>query len=176
MMRLITLTAVGILVASSAHAKTVEFVVNAKSGPWSVKANPNMPYGVGDEGEPTVVMGIEPDSGKVEIYPSGMITVGKKTLPSQGDESREVDDKDGKKKKRFPSFYAPKILYPAYAHGLVVTFVDDDGKVIGRPIMVGEGIRLPIPELATGLAFGVNDDSFAENSGDFSIKLILPDD
>ena len=161
---------------SPVHAKTATIIVDAKSGPWSIIANPNMPYGIGDAAPAMVVNGLEPDSGKIEIYPQGQITVAGKQFNSVGDSSREVDDTNGKKKKRFPSFYTPKVLYPAYAHGLVATFVDANGKIVGRPIMVGEGVRVSIPKLATGISFGLNDDSFSDNKGSFSIQLVLPDD
>lgn len=165
-----------LLVAPAAVAKTVTVTVDAKAGPWSVKLNPKMPYGNGDEAPSAVVKGLEPESGKVEIYPDGKITVAGKQFDSVGDSDKEVDDRTGKKKKRFPSFYTPKILYPAYAHGLVATFINDAGVIVGRPIMVGEGIRVAIPADATGISLGLNDDIFADNSGSLTVKLELPED
>lgn len=169
------IVAIACAVPVTATAREVTVVVDAKSGPWSVKINPKMPYGVGDAGPPTIVPGIEPDSGKVEIYPDGKIGVADKTFDSAGDQDRAVDDSTGRKKSRFPSFYTPKVLYPAYAHGLVATFLDPEGKIVGRPYMVGSGVRVPIPEQATQLALGVNDDSFAANTGSYTVKLVLPD-
>lgn len=160
----------------SVAAKTLAVSVDARSGPWSQKANPKMPYGVGDELPPLVVAGLEPDSGKVEIYPVGKTSVRGKDLDSEGNQDQEVDDSTGRNKTRFPSFYAPKILYPAYAHGLVATFIDAGGNIVGRPFMVGKGVRVSIPKQATGLALGFNDDSFADNEGSMALEIVVPDE
>ncbi|CAL4869635.1 hypothetical protein MMA231_03927 (plasmid) [Asticcacaulis sp. MM231] len=158
------------------EARTVTVAVDAKSGPWSTKANSKMKYGVGDEAPPFIITGIPVDSvDKVEVYADGVTTVkGKVEVGPVGFEDFEVNDSKARGK-YYPSFYTPKLLYPAYQHALVMGFVDDKGVLVSRPFVVGEGVRVPIPEGATGLALGFNDVSFKDNSGTLSVTVTIPD-
>jgi hypothetical protein len=164
-------------VSTSVEAKTLTIQVDAKAGPWSVKANSNMKYGRGDEAPPVIVTGISDSTlGKVEVYATGASAVGSKTgIGPVGIEDQEVDDTKSHGK-YYPSFYTPQLLYPAYAHALVVSFVDAEGMLVSRPVIVGTGVRLPVPEGATGLALGFNDVSFAANSGSLEVVVKLPDE
>jgi hypothetical protein len=164
-------------VSTSLEAKTLTVQVDAKAGPWSVKANSNMKYGRGDEGLPVIVTGVSDSAlGKVEVYATGTTAIGAKTgIGPVGIEDQEVDDTKSRGK-YYPSFYTPKLLYPAYAHALVASFVNAEGTLVSRPVIVGTGVRLPVPEGATGLALGFNDASFSANSGALSVVVNLPDE
>lgn len=163
--------------AGSLNAKTLTVAVDAKSGPWSLKPNPKMKYGIGDQGEPVIVPGLSGDGlGKVEIYAQGTTgTTAKAGIGPVGVESIEANDSKVHGK-YYPSFYAPKLLYPAFAHALIVSFVNADGTLVSRPVIVGEGVRLPIPEGATGLALGYNDVSFKGNTGALDVVIVIPDE
>ncbi len=173
-MRLAGLMAGLTLVALSqpASAKPVVVTVDAHCGPWSQKANPTLKYGLGDEAEPTVVP-IPPDSAseKLEVWPTGTTTASAGAVDGIGLKTKEADDSPGPHGKHYPSFYTPKILYPAYAHALIGTFVDASGGVVSRPFVIGAGVRVQIPDGATGLALGFNDESFAANSGQLQVTV-----
>ncbi len=176
-MRLFVAATAMLAIGSTAvEARTVTVAVDAKSGPWSTKANNKMKYGVGDEAPPFIVTGIPINSvEKVEVYADGMTTVkGKGDVGAVGFEDSEVNDSKAKGK-YYPSFYTPNLLYPAYQDALVIGFVDVNVVLVSRPFVVGEGVRVPIPEGATGLAIGFNDVSFKDNSGSLSVTVTIPD-
>lgn len=164
-----------VALASPAAAKTITVTVDAASGPWSVEANKKlMPYGKGDE-RPSVVVPLDLGGGRIAIYADGTTDIpDKKGVPPAGVEGKAVDDTLFKKA-RYPSFYTPKILYPAQLHALVVAFVDEKGVLVGRPIVVGEGIRVPLPENTAGLSLGFNDAVFTGNTGALKVTIELPD-
>jgi hypothetical protein len=160
-------------VAAPALAKEVTVTVPAKAGPWSPALNPKLKYGVGDALPPVSVPVVDGD--EIGILPEGTIKIGTKTFGGSGDESNAVDDKKGKKGKLYPSFYTPKVLYPANLHGLVGTFADERGVIVGRPFMIGEGIKLVVPDAAKTLLLGFNDESYKDNEGEMKVTLFIPD-
>lgn len=173
---LATLALAGLIAPAAAWGRQVVVQVDAKSGPWLPKANKKMPFGR-DAGAPLVVPGIPDVSGKVSIYSEGTtISAGNGAVDAKGVESKAVDDTKGPGGKVYPSLYTPKILYPANLHALVAVFVDDKGVLVGRPFIVGEGVRVPIPEGARALSLGFNDISFAGNSGSLKVIVEVPDD
>ncbi|MBN2970630.1 hypothetical protein JW805_01190 [Roseomonas aeriglobus] len=171
----VLMLAAALIAATPAAARDVTVQVDAASGPWRVDLNSDlMPYGIGDA-KPPVVVPFDIGGGVIAIIPSGTTAIpGRADVPPIGLENDAVDDKEVKKK-RYPSFYAPKLLYPSYRHALVAAFVDDKGVVVGRPFIVGKGIRVPIPENTAGLALGFNDISFKGNTGALSVIVVIPD-
>lgn len=133
-----------------------------------------MPYGKGDE-HPPAVLPLDLGGGRIAIYASGTTdTLDKTGVPPAGVDGKAVDD-ILYKKARYPSFYTPKILYPAQRHALVAAFVDDKGVVIGRPFVVGDGVRVSLPENAAALSLGFNDTVFSRNAGKLNVTVEMPD-
>lgn len=166
------------LVPAAASPRDVTVPVDARAGPWSVTVNPQLPYGAGDSIAPVVVTGFPSDiDGKLEIIPDGTTTPDRGTaVDGAGVDGDAVDDNRGTGKKLYPSFYAPKILYPSNRHALTGVFIDAAGKVIGRPFMVGKGVRVTIPSGAHGLSLGFNDVRFAGNRGALTVMVRMPDE
>lgn len=163
------------MVPAAASAKSITVQVDAKSGPWTAAANKKMPFGR-DPGAPVLVP--LPDIlGKVSIYAEGKtVSAGNGAVESIGVESKAVDDTKGPHGKVYPSLYTPKILYPANLHALVAVFVDAKGMIVGRPFVVGEGVRVEIPDGASAVSLGFNDVDFAGNSGSLKVVVEVPDE
>lgn len=161
--------------AGGALGREVTVKVDAASGPWSSDVNAKvMPFGTGDA-KPATIVPFDLGAGKIGIYASGTTGVpGNASVPPIGIDGDAVDDKVFKRK-RYPSFYTPKLLYPANRHALVAAFIDDRGIVLGRPFVVGEGVRVPIPENAAGVSLGFNDAKSAGNVGTLDVILDIPD-
>lgn len=165
-------------VAMPASARDVVVQVDARAGPWLNKANPKMRYGKGGEIAPVVIGGLADVSGEtVEIFAAqGASTqVGGADVGVEGVAGEAVDDMPGAGKKYYPSLYAPKVLYPTNRHALMAVFVDADGKLVGRPFAVGQGVRLAIPDGATSLSLGFNDVEFSGNGGAMTVTVVVPD-
>ncbi|ESQ91358.1 hypothetical protein ABAC460_07260 [Asticcacaulis sp. AC460] len=177
MMRVFAAALAVFVLAGAAQAKEIVVQVDAKAGPWLVKANKEMKYGIGDNAPPVIVSGLGPGMlGSLEIYADGTTVAGGAAVDGTGVPDTAVDDQKGPKGKFYPSFYTPKILYPANAHALIGAFVDADGVLVSRPFVIGTGVRVPIPETAVALALGFNDVSFAGNSGSLTVTLVTPED
>lgn len=164
------------LSAAPALARDVLIDVDARSGPWDAKLNAEkMPYGIGDALPPTVIP-FDIAAGKIGVFAEGTTDAGGKTgIGPSGIDSDIVDDKT-EKKKRYPSFYTPKVLYPVARHAIVAVFLDEQGKVVSRPVAVGtDGVALPIPDGATAIALGFNDVTFQANSGKLKVTVQIPD-
>jgi hypothetical protein len=159
--------------AQAAVARDVVVEVDAGSGPWVDNKKGPMPFGVGDQ-KPPVIVPFDVAAGKVEVFAEGTTdTADKKQVGPEGIDD-PVDDKVVKKR-RYPSFYTPKVLYPANRHALVVIFVDKSGSAVSRPVMVGSGVAMSIPDGAEGVALGFNDVTFAGNSGKLKVTVGIPE-
>lgn len=170
--------AAAVAVPVPASARDVVVQVDARAGPWLNKANPKMRYGKGGEIAPVVIGGLADVSGEtVEIFAAqGASTqVGGADVGVEGVAGEAVDDMPGAGKKYYPSLYAPKVLYPTNRHALMAVFVDADGKLVGRPFAVGQGVRLAIPDGAASLSLGFNDVEFAGNGGAMTVTVVVPD-
>ncbi|MEH3121670.1 MAG: hypothetical protein PGN16_06750 [Sphingomonas phyllosphaerae] len=157
-------------------ARDVVVQVNARSGPWPLAPNAEkMRFGRGDSAPPTIVP-FDLGGGKIGVFGEGTTATPDKTgIGPLGVDDDAVDDTLGPGKSRFPSFYTAKILYPANRHALAAIFVDGKGVVVGRPFMVGTGVRVTIPEGAAGLSLGFNDTEFSGNSGALSVTVQIPE-
>lgn len=164
------------MVPTAAVSRIVEVEVDAGAGPWSTAVNADrMPYGAGDE-KPPVVIPFDVAAGGIGVLAKGTTgTADRADIPPAGIEGDAVDDKL-RKKRRYPSFYAPKLLYPIGRHALIAAFVDAKGVVVSRAVPIGNnGIRLPIPDNAVGLALGFNDVNFTGNRGKLKVLVEIPD-
>ena len=166
---------VALLLPAAALAKDVTVQVDAHAGPWAPAANKKMPFGR-DPGAPVLVK-LSDAFGKVSIYADGTtVSAGHGAVDSKGVDGKAVDDSKGPHGKVYPSLYTPKILYPANLHALVAVFVDAKGLVIGRPFVVGDGVRVEKPDGAAAVALGFNDVDFAGNRGALTVTVNMPDD
>ena len=164
--------------AAPAAAKEVIVGVDAKAGPWLNRPNKKMRYGIGDETPPATVTGFINDADeKLAIYPAPGATtrVDGQDVGTEGIAGEAVDDMPGAKGKYYPSLYAPKILYPTNRHALIAAFVDVEGRLMGRPFAVGQGVRVTIPDQAAALTLGFNDVSFTANEGTLAVVVSMPD-
>ncbi|NIJ31623.1 hypothetical protein FHT00_003604 [Sphingomonas insulae] len=161
--------------AAEATVQRVTVTLDAATAPWDPVANAGI-LPIGAKGaKPTVVVPIEVPAGKVVIVAEGTTDIpGASGIGAGGDTKKTINDTVTADGQRYPSFYVPKLLYPAYRHGLVVVFVDAKGVAVSRPFMVGKGIRLPIPDKAEGLALGFNDTDFTGNTGTLKVTVELP--
>ena len=135
-------------------------------------------YGIGDETPPATVTGFINDADeKLAIYPAPGATtrVDGQDVGTEGIAGEAVDDMPGAKGKYYPSLYAPKILYPTNRHALIAAFVDVEGRLMGRPFAVGQGVRVTIPDQAAALTLGFNDVSFTANEGTLAVVVSMPD-
>lgn len=167
-----------LVTAQPAFARDVTVLVDARAGPWSVAANPKMKYGVGDALPPMIVTGFPSDiDGQIEIVPQGTTMAAQGgAVDGNGVASEAVDDIRGPRNKYYPSFYTPKVLYPANRHALLGVFVDAAGRLLSRPFVIGTGMRVGIPAGAHGLALGFNDVVATGNSGALSVQVRMPDE
>lgn len=162
--------------APVAAAREVTVMIDAKAGPWEPAANKKMPFGR-DGGPPVVVKVPDLPGAKVSIYAEGTtVSAGHGAVGANGVDGKAVDDRKGPGRKVYPSLYAPKILYPANLHALIAVFVDAQGVVLGRPFVVGDGVRVGIPEGADAVSLGFNDVDFAKNSGTLKVTVDVPDE
>ncbi|MES2059143.1 MAG: hypothetical protein V4564_24590 [Pseudomonadota bacterium] len=162
------ITAAMILVASPAAARDVTVKVDARAMPWRVGINPKMPFGRNDGKGPAIVMGMHLLSGtKIRFKAMGTtdtIVGGEKFGPS-GQAAYVTDANTGGSGGFFPSRYIPAAQYPVKLNQLIGTFIDADGRIIGKPFAIGESAEVEIPVGALAIALGINDDIFSDNSG-----------
>ncbi len=63
-------------------------------------------------------------------------------------------------------------ISPVYLMGLVGTFADSAGAIVGTPFTIGdEPASLLVPTGATQLQLGLNDDNFQDNSGSLNVLV-----
>jgi hypothetical protein len=86
----------------------------------------------------------------------------------------DANDNLGSSGTDFPSFYmAP---YPIYLNELVGAFTDAAGTIVGNPFAIGNGpFSITIPNGASQLQMGINDDIFFDNSGSLAVTVDGPD-
>jgi hypothetical protein len=161
--------------ATPATVQRVSIALDAATAPWDPVVNAaTLPIGA-KGAKPPVVVPITVPAGKAVIFAEGTTDTAEATgIGVIGNEKKTVNDTPSPDGQRYPSFYVPKLLYPAYRHGLVAVFVDAKGAVVSRPFMVGKGVRLPNPDTAAGLALGFNDVDFAGNTGTLHVTVELP--
>ena len=161
--------------AAAATVQRVTVALDSATAPWDATVNAaTLPIGA-KGAKPPVVVPIAVPAGKAVIFAEGTTDTPDATeLGVTGNEKKLVNDTLTADGQRYPSFYVPKLLYPAYRHGLVAVFVDAKGAIVSRPFMVGKGIRLPIPDTAAGLALGFNDADFTGNTGTLRVTVELP--
>ncbi|GGB15536.1 hypothetical protein GCM10011380_01210 [Sphingomonas metalli] len=162
--------------AAEAKTKRVVVSVDAASAPWDVKTNAELVPLAAPGSKPPVVVPIEVPAGKIRILAEGTTdTVETKAIGPVGNEKKAVNDSAAPGNQRYPSFYIPKLMYPAYKHALLGIFIDEKGMIVSRPFPIGNGVRISIPATAAGLALGFNDADFTGNSGSLKVLVETPE-
>jgi hypothetical protein len=188
-----------ILVATVSTASAVIVSVDAQSGPWSQAANsPAFNYGNGDNLAPTSVpvipgttVTITYDSGLTSSFAGvpasvGVDGIGYSNLIFGSGVGRTGIGSSGNP---FPSFFIdPLNIGPAiYLNGLIGTFADGAGVIVGTPFSIGNGpLSKLVPLGAAQLLLGINDDIFTaqsdvdgtlvpDNTGSLNISVVVSD-
>ena len=160
--------------------------VNAKCGPWIFKAgglNADYPFGMGDHLPPVVVKA----DGKLPFRKGELIQIQylskraravawnyDNSCDSEGETLRLVNNYRGYTGNYMPSRYVPSSEYPVFLMALIGVFADEKGAMVGSPFKVGLHRTVQVPQGASQLQFGINDDWFQTpppNSGSYQIIL-----
>lgn len=167
-----------------ASAASIVVAVDGRSGPWSYLAgglNTDQQYGVGDQLGPVVVsvadgFGFNAGDAITIEYLGGMVSAGDffQYVDAEGDLGVVTDSYPGSSGEIFPSSYFDPSLYPTYLVGLVGTFTDDAGAIVGDPFSVGLDGTFIVPFGASRLQLGINDDIFGDNTGFFIVRVSGP--
>jgi hypothetical protein len=165
--------------ATTAKAELVS--VGGACGPWQWQyggLNAAYAYGVNDQAGPTVVATIDGSAltaGQLVTvsYQLGTVSPAQGNFDADGDPSYYDPDSSPHGNGVFPSFYIPG---SANYCELVGTFADAQGNIVGTPFALGNGpTDLTVPNGATRLQLGMNDNSYADNSGSWTISVTSAD-
>jgi hypothetical protein len=174
---------ISLSIASGVQAVTitVPVTVNSKAGPWlwnNTTLNTAYQYGVNDNIAPSTIN----SSSGLDFAAGNALTInylnGKTSAYGT---SPEVDAKGyfgsytangfgGSSGLGFPSKYMTAD-WDTYLNQLVGTFADATGAIIGTPFAIGLGRTVSIPVGATQLQLGINDDIFADNTGELNLTV-----
>ncbi|MDC7683437.1 hypothetical protein PQU92_09130 [Asticcacaulis sp. BYS171W] len=164
--------------AGAALAETVVLNVPGTAMPWSLKANPNIPFGRNDGTKPVEVKGLKIVPGaSIRITATGTTS----TIPGgaffgpAGQADFVATEQPGGSGTLFPARFIDPSSYPVHLNELVGVFVDDKGALVARPFAVGEAFTVTVPARAKKLQFGLNDDIFADNAGTLTVTVITED-
>lgn len=149
--------------------------VDSHCGPWDPSVNPTFPYGRADQNAPAAM----------PVTPGERVFIGNATgqvraagdFPLTGPDGYTSDPYGPVDNKQLtPGIYCPSARTPAdwptYLVALMGTFADSSGLLVGQPFEIGtKSLLVTVPEGASQLLFGLNDDKFADNSGSFSVQV-----
>ncbi len=173
-------SALAVIAPAQIRGSSITVTVDGRSGPWSWTTNglnDLFQFGVNNHQAPTVVSAADgldftPGNRLAVEYASGLIYEGGGwPLNDAGGALWYGPVNDDTNFAAFPSFYFKHADYPAYSAGLVGTFADDSGAVVGTPFNIGNFRYLTIPVGATRLQLGDNDVYFSDNSGSWQIRV-----
>ena len=172
------LVGTGCFAASSAHAKDVTLHVAGSTMPWHPGVNRDMDFGIHDGKRPVMLYGADLMAGStISLRASGETTTlpGGQRFGPDGQIDYVTEKRPGGSGRLFPAYYLDRSDYPAHLNALIGAFVSADGKVIGAPFLVGSASEREVPEGAQAIAFGINDDVFAENEGELLVEVHIPE-
>jgi len=159
-----------------ASAETVSAKVPGTAMPWIIKKkNPDLPYGKVD-GTAPVVAPLKLTAGMpLQITATGSTTTvaGGGGFDPGGQQEFICDDHLGGSGMPFPSMYMGHGFYPVHLNELVAVFTDGKGKIVKSPFPIGTGMNITVPEGAEAIQFGLNDDIYADNSGEIEVNITL---
>lgn len=179
-MRYWTLFAAGLAAVAPAPvcAREVTVIVPAKAMPWNPAVNSDMAFGRQDGARPVTVFGGKLFEGSVvEFFAVGSTTtaIGGPAFGPGGQAEFVTNASAGNSGAWFPSRYADAKGYPARLNQLMGTFVDGDGRVVGKPFLIGARAKATVPRGAMAILLGLNDDIFSDNDGQLRVIVNLPD-
>lgn len=165
---------VTMLIGGPVAAKEVVVTVDAKSMPWRSGPNPKLTFGLGDGRPPTLVW-------QIGLLPGLKLTIsatGQTTTVAGGGFYGPEGQRDWIADRGItvlPSRFMAKSAGPVHLNQLVGCFVNADGEVIGKPFPIGRGAQVQIPEKASALSLGINDDRFGDNTGALTVTISVPE-
>ncbi len=178
-MRIATILTVcaGIALAGAGHsalAETVTVKVPGTAMPWIIKKkNPDLPYGKADGTVPAVAPLKLTAGMSLQMTATGSTTTvaGGGSFDPGGQAEFICDDHLGGSGMPFPSIYMSHGFYPVHLNELVAIFTDGKGRMVKSPFPVGTGLTITVPEGAEAIQFGLNDDIYADNSGEIDVTI-----
>jgi hypothetical protein len=183
--------AVGLAILGSPTHAAVSVAVSSEAPPWLWDATLNAGFGFGTNfiAGPTIIdagalgfapgdpLAIEVLSGATSAFPPAFPLVdanGNVVAPGADPNAYfgPINDAPGDSGKHFPSRYMPTD-WPENLMQLVGTFADASGAIVGSPFAIGSGRIVTVPNGATRLQLGVNDDFFGDNGGSLEVRVAL---
>lgn len=158
-----------------ARAADVTVKVAATAMPWSLKKNKDLPFGKND-GTAAASIAVKPGM-LLHMTATGSTTTvaGGGSFDPNGQSDFITDDHVGGSGMPFPSMFMNHAFYPTHLNELVAVFADSHGKMVKSPFPIGTEMTITVPEGAELLQFGINDDIYADNSGEIVVTVSLPD-
>jgi hypothetical protein len=159
----------------SAGATDVTVKVPGKTMPWSQEANPQLPFGKNDGAPPVVIPLPDVQAGeKVVVIAEGWTTPlrGGEHFGPAGQKDFVTNDTPGNSGTFFPSRLIAPEQFPVHLNQLIGCFIDAEGKLVARPFAVETERAVNKPAKAVAIAFGINDDIYAENEGELLVRVV----
>lgn len=163
-----------LMFAGGALAAEAVVKVPGTAMPWSLKANPNIPFGRNDGSKPVELKGLPILGGQsLRITATGTTS----TIPGgaffgpAGQADFVATEQPGGSGTLFPARFIDPASYPVHLNALVGVFVDEKEALVARPFAVGDEFVVTVPARAKKLQFGLNDDIFADNAGELSVTV-----
>lgn len=177
MKRRLPLAIAALLVATTpsvAWAKEVKVRVDARSAPWSTGMNRKLAFGLANAKPATVVWNVTLLPGiKLTFAAKGNTTtvIGGELFGPDGQQDWTSD----RGAALFPSHYISAKKGPVHLNELVGCFIDADGSVVGEPFAIGSAREVTVPEGASALSLGINDDNYSDNTGGLEVTIHVPE-
>jgi hypothetical protein len=165
------------LAVAPVEAREVTVKVSAKAMPWSPAINRKLPFGRLDGAAPaTVFAGKLFEGVPVKFSATGGTTTaaGGERFGPDGQAGFVTDASRGNSGSWFPSYHADRAGYPAHLNQLMGAFVDADGRVVGKPFLLGAHGKAVPPAGAVAITLGINDDIYSDNAGEIVVTIDLP--
>ena len=189
-LRHVVATLVAVVGAASTTAHGAGAQVGANTRPWESSGvlNPTYSFGIviGPVPSPTVFetssLGVVA-GGLLRITATGSVSAGQgfslvdpdgvPLNPSQPTVyAGVINDATGDSGTVFPSRYTPAD-WGTNLMALMGTFADNAGVIVATPFEVGSSRDVVVPEGATRLQLGINDDVFGDNGGSFDVTVAV---
>lgn len=161
----------------TAQAGSITVKVPATAMPWDLKKNDPLPFGKGDGTAPAVAdLALTPGLLlRMTAIGSTTTVAGGGAFDPDGQADYVCDDKVGGSGSIFPSKFINPAFYPIHLNELIAVFTDADGHVVKSPFPVGKHMVIKVPAGAVHIQFGINDDVFADNTGEIDVTIVTPD-
>jgi hypothetical protein len=166
-------------IAGAVSASAAIINVDGQAGPWSIGANPALTYGIGDNLGPSSLAVVAGSSLTITFLDGFTNAFGNDpglNVGPTGYPGFDASNNPGSTGEVFPSFYANSATYPIFLNALIGAFANAGGAVVGTPFApfpVDSAIAyvVTVPAGATQLLFGINDDTFGDNTGALRVQV-----